>query len=113
MSTELPLLSSPLKLIQSPTKESGVLLYVPIFQPDVARSIDSLKGVLILVLKNEMVLAKVHQELIGKSFLLLVRDQHSKQSIYGIEPSAAELKKLAPYKCIIKAKSLLANDYGQ
>lgn len=104
MSTELPLLSSPLKLIQSPTKESGVLLYVPIFQPDVARNINSLKGVLILVLKNEMVLAKVHQELIGKSFLLLVRDQHSKQSIYGIEPSAAELKKVSSLQMYYQGK---------
>lgn len=87
-----PLLSVPLKLMQ--TKENGSLLYTPIYENDQPKTFEHLKGLLVVVLKNEKMLAKVYDELVGKSFIIWVKDKGTGQNIYGLAPLSHDQKKL-------------------
>jgi signal transduction histidine kinase/CheY-like chemotaxis protein/integral membrane sensor domain MASE1 len=91
----LPLLSAPIKLAQIANHPLSAILYTPIYKSKAPlKDWDSVIGFVGLVLKPDALLAIMHQEIIGASYQVLVKDKLTGQVLYGHEPSANQVKKI-------------------
>lgn len=88
-------LSAPIKLAQLSHHPSASVLYVPVYHPQAtAKTWQSVQGFVGLVLKHELLLSQMHQQAVGKSYHIWVKDKATGQTLYGQEPSASTLKKV-------------------
>jgi len=84
-----PILSAPKKLIQISRQYPAALLYTPVYQLPVVEplSLSQVKGFIILVLKNDEVLAHIAEKTLPNSQSMLVTDQATGIILFGQRPA--------------------------